>query len=64
MKIRYNKKQLKLNLVLGIVWLCIGIVQLYFIKGALKWHCFIWFFLPALYFYLYVKQRTGNYLSY
>jgi hypothetical protein len=62
MKIPYNKKQLNINLILGIVWLINGIIQTYF-DEKLRWYNFGWFILSGVYFIIYVNQKTKNYLT-
>ncbi|WP_438969366.1 hypothetical protein [Nonlabens sp.] len=62
MKIPYKKKQLNINLILGIVWLINGIVQTYF-DEKLRWYNFGWFFLSGVYFIIYINQKTKNYLT-
>lgn len=62
MKIPYKKKQLNINLILGIVWLIYGIVQTYF-DEKLRWYNFGWFFLSGVYFIIYINQKTKNYLT-
>jgi hypothetical protein len=62
MKIPYKKKQLNINLILGIVWLINGIIQTYF-DEKLRWYNFGWFILSGVYFIIYVNQKTKNYLT-
>jgi len=62
MKIPYKKKQLNINLILGIVWLINGIVQTYF-DEKLRWYNFGWFILSGVYFIIYINQKTKNYLT-
>ena len=62
MKIPYKKKQLNINLILGIVWLINGIIQIYF-DEKLRWYNFGWFILSGIYFIIYINQKTKNYLT-
>jgi hypothetical protein len=62
MKIPYKKKQLNINLILGIVWLINGIVQTYF-DEKLRWYNLGWFILSGVYFIIYINQKTKNYLT-
>lgn len=62
MTIRYKKKQIKINLILGIVWLIFGIIQVAF-DEKLKWINSGWFILSGVYFIIYLNQKTKNYLT-
>ena len=62
MKIPYKKKQLNINLILGIVWLINGFIQTFF-DEKLRWYNFGWFILSAIYFIIYFNQKTKNYLT-
>jgi hypothetical protein len=62
MKIPYKKKQLNINLILGIVWLINGIIQTFF-DEKLRWYNFGWFILSGIYFIIYINQKTKNYLT-
>ncbi|WP_289045362.1 hypothetical protein [uncultured Olleya sp.] len=62
MKIQYKKKQIKINLILGIVWLIFGIIQVAF-DEKLKWFNFGWLVLSGVYFIIYINQKTKNYLT-
>nr|WP_299036256.1 hypothetical protein [uncultured Tenacibaculum sp.] len=62
MKIPYKKKQLNINLILGIVWLINGIIQTFF-DEKLRWYNFGWFILSGVYFIIYINQKTKNYLT-
>jgi hypothetical protein len=62
MKIYYKKKTLRLNLILGIVWLSLAILQLS-IQDNMNWIAYGWFILAILYFAQYFHQNRNKYLS-
>ena len=60
MKIRYRKKIVNSNLILGVVWLVFGAVQAIFIEDSNPFN-YAWFVLSGVYFALYfngvIKQN-------
>ncbi|WP_299525147.1 hypothetical protein [Winogradskyella sp.] len=61
MKIHYKKKINKQNLIFGIVWLLIAVIQVS-INEQPKWFHYMWFVLAILYFVLYYQQTKPKYL--
>ena len=62
MRIRYKKKQVNLNLFLGIVWLANAIVQT-IINENQSWFDYIWYLLSGFYFITYFYQKKEKYLT-
>ncbi len=62
MKIPYKKKQLILNLIMGVVWLAYGIIVM-FNKKEVNWFEYSWFVLSAIYFITYYYQKKEKYLT-
>jgi hypothetical protein len=62
MRIRYKKKQVTLNLFLGIIWLVNGIIQTV-INESPNWFDYIWFLLSGFYLLIYFYQKKEKYLT-
>jgi hypothetical protein len=62
MRIRYKKKQVNLNLFLGIVWLANAIVQTVVNENP-SWFDYIWYVLSGFYFITYFYQKKEKYLT-
>jgi hypothetical protein len=62
MKIRYKKKQVNLNLFLGIVWLANAIVQTVVNENP-SWVDYIWYLLSGFYLITYFYQKKEKYLT-
>tara|TARA_R110002074_G_scaffold310650_4_gene481479 strand:+ start:1666 stop:2061 length:396 start_codon:yes stop_codon:yes gene_type:complete len=63
LKIYYKKKQLKLNLVFGILWLTIGLIGVLTNEDS-KWiECF-YLGISFLYFALYFYHKNGHYVRF
>ena len=62
MKIRYKKRQINLNLFLGLIWLANGIVQTVRNESA-DFSDYFWFLLSGLYLIIYCYQKKEKYLT-
>ena len=62
MRIRYKKKQVNLNLYLGLIWLVNGIVQTGFNENA-GWYDYFWFLFSGFYLITYFYQKKEQYLT-
>ena len=62
MKIRYKKKQVNLNLFLGIVWLANAIVQTVVNENP-SWFDYIWYLLSGFYLIAFFYQKKEKYLT-
>ena len=62
MKIRFKKRQVYLNLFLGIIWSVNAIVQTV-IKENPSWYDYIWYPLAGIYLILFYFQKKEKYLS-
>ena len=62
MKIRYKKKQVKLNLIMGIFWLIYGIVLVVF-NEDMNWFDYGWFVFSGIYLIIYFYQKKEKYLT-
>ena len=62
MRIGYKKKQLKLNLIMGIVWLIYGIIVVIFNEDV-NWFKYCWFVFSAIYLIMYFYQKRKKYLT-
>ena len=62
MRIRYKKKQVNLNLYLGIIWFANGIVQTVFNENS-SWFDYFWFLLSGTYLIIYFYQKKEKYLT-
>ena len=62
MKIRYKKKQVKLNLIMGIFWLIYGIVLVVF-NEDMNWVDYVWFVFSGIYLIIYFYQKKEKYLT-
>ena len=57
MKIRYKKKIAKNNLILGIVWLVLGVVQIIFIDNSNPFN-YAWLVFSAIYLAIYFNTKN------
>ncbi|MFC5196640.1 hypothetical protein ACFPH8_14980 [Bizionia hallyeonensis] len=62
MRIRYKKKQVNINLILGLIWLANGIIQTGFNENA-GWYDYFWFLLSGFYLIMYFYQKKEQYLT-
>ena len=62
MRIRYKKKQVNLNIYLGLLWFANGIVQTLFNKNS-SWFDYFWFLLSGTYLIIYFYQKKEKYLT-
>ena len=62
MKIRYSKKRLRTNLILGCAWTILSIAKLLF-NEELKWPDYALFVLGLLYFALYLYEINYQYIT-
>lgn len=62
MRIRYKKKQLYINLFLGLIWLVFGVVNAVLSDSA-DWFDYSWFLLSGFYLTLYFYQKKEHYLT-
>ena len=62
MKILYKKKQVKLNLIMGIFWLIYGIVLVVF-NEDMNWFDYGWFVFSGIYLIIYFYQKKEKYLT-
>ena len=62
MRIRYKKRQVNLNLFLGIVWLANAIVQTVINENP-SWFDYIWYVLSGFDFITYFYQKKEKYLT-
>jgi hypothetical protein len=62
MRIGFKNKQLKLNLIMGIVWLIYGIILVIFNEDV-NWFEYGWFVFSAIYLIMYFYQKREKYLT-
>ncbi len=62
MKIRYSKKRLRSNLIVGLIWFTLGIVMWIFFD-IVHWFEFVWFGLALPYLGQYLYERQNQYLT-
>src|SRR5690606_14055205 len=62
MKIEYKKKQVNLNLFLGVLWLANAFIQTVINKNP-SWFDYIWYFLSGFYLLTYFYQKNEKYLT-
>ena len=62
MEIKYKKKHLNVNLILGLVWLIWFFIGV-FGKEEPNWTDYGWFFISLMYLGIYYYQKKYNYLS-
>ena len=62
MRIRYKKKQVNVNLFLGLIWLANGIVQTGFNENV-GWYNYFWFLFSGIYLIIYFYQKKEKYLT-
>ena len=62
MKIKYSKKRLRTNLILGCAWTILSIAKLFF-NEELKWSDYALFVLGLLYFGLYFYEINYQYIT-
>ncbi len=59
MKIEFKKTHLKFNLIFGIVWLVLGILNIAF-EEEIRWNDYGYLLISILYMALYFYQRQNN----
>ena len=62
MKIKFKKKRLRANLILGIVWAIFGILSM-FIDDAVRWTDYGYMLIGILYIGHYLHDRANQYLT-
>ena len=62
MRIGYKKRQLNINLILGIIWLAIGLLNLNYDREN-RWTDYGYIVLAILYLALYIYQKKNKYLT-
>lgn len=62
MTIRFSKKQIRLNLILGIIWLANGILQVFFDESP-SWLDYSWFLFSVIYLGTVYYQKTRKYVT-
>ncbi len=62
MRIKYKKKQVNLNLYLGLMWFANGIVQTVFNENS-SWFDYFWFLMSGTYLIIYFYQKKEKYLT-
>lgn len=62
MRVRYEKKQVNLNLYLGLFWLLNGIVKSVIDKNVDFFDCF-WFLISGIYLCIFFYQKKEKYLT-
>ncbi|WP_034058515.1 hypothetical protein [Lacinutrix jangbogonensis] len=62
MRIGYKKRNLNINLILGIVWLILGLLSLIF-SGENRWYDYRYLVFGILYMILYFYQKRNKYLT-
>lgn len=62
MKIKFRKKRLYANLLLGIVWIILGVLNTV-INDEIRWHVYGFFGLGVLYTGHYLYDLTNQYLT-
>tara|TARA_R110001632_G_scaffold36869_5_gene93139 strand:+ start:9974 stop:10393 length:420 start_codon:yes stop_codon:yes gene_type:complete len=63
LKIVYKKKQIKLNLILGITWFAVGLIGV-FRHEEPKWIDYFYLVISFLYFALYFYHKNGHYVRF
>jgi len=62
MKIKYTKKKLRFNLIMGLVWLVFLLVNMIF-NDFNKWSDYIWIAVPLMYIGMYFYEYFNQYLT-
>jgi len=62
MKAKYKKRQLNVNLILGVLWMAYFLMQLYFVD-ELHWTDYGWIVISLAYFGIYVYQKEYKYVT-
>ena len=62
MKIRYSKKRLRSNLIVGLIWITLGIVMWIF-YDIVHWNEFFYFGMALLYLGQYLYELQNQYLT-
>ena len=62
MKIRYTKKKLKVNLIMGSIWFLLGVVLLIF-NDFNNWTDYFWIIMAIVYFGIYYYEYLNQYLT-
>ncbi|OBX25998.1 hypothetical protein LX77_00315 [Gelidibacter algens] len=64
MKIRYQKKQLRITLIFGTLWFIFGIIQIFLLSSDEgDWINYLWMVLSLAYFGMYAYQHYNQYLT-
>jgi len=64
MKIRYKKRKLRINLVLGLFWLIFAIIQLFILDYESKsWVKYGWLGISLMYIIMYFYEYFNQYLT-
>ena len=61
-KIPYKNKRLRINLILGIVWVLLGIVQIW-TSDKISWNEYFWLFFGTFYLVTYFYQKKEKYIT-
>lgn len=61
-KIPYKTKQVRINLILGILWILNGVVQIY-LSERNSWPEYFWLFFGVFYLTIYFYQKKRKYIS-
>ena len=61
-KIPYKTKQVRINLILGILWILNGVVQIY-LSDRNSWPEYFWLFFGVFYLAIYFYQKKRKYIS-
>lgn len=62
MIVPYNKKRLKLNLYLAVVWLMLGIFQMFLMKDQ-PWLGLGWIALSMIYLAIFIYRKKNHYIT-
>ncbi|MDO1501750.1 hypothetical protein Q2T40_16570 [Winogradskyella maritima] len=62
LKINYKKKQLKQFLYLGLVWLLLGVIQVWLMFDQ-WWLSLGWLILGLIYVYIYAQRKSNGYMT-
>ena len=63
MKIRYKKRKLRINLILGLFWLVFAIVQLFILDENKSWIKYGWLGISLMYIIMYFYEYFNQYLT-
>ncbi|MBC2844228.1 hypothetical protein [Winogradskyella flava] len=62
MEIAYNKKRLRANLYLSVVWFILGVLQVVLLKDQ-PWLGLGWMFLSVIFFTVFLYRKKNNYVT-